>query len=368
MNFQLSEEQRMLRDALGGYLARHQGSNAPAADMAADATSGRQLWSALCELGVSSISLPADAGGFGGGPMDVTVVMREIGRALAITPFVGSAVIAGNVFKRCDGAAASEFMSAIADGSMIVAFAQNEGGTRFRLGSAATRAGVNKAGFRLSGTKSVVQSGPLATHFLATAVADGDDGVSLFLVAADTPGVSLQSYRAIDGHPMATVTFDQAEGVLVGTRSQALTLLEPAVDEAVLALCAEAVGIMEALIAQTTDYLAQRKQFGQTLVSFQALQHRLADMLIQYEQAESMLTMAAFAEQGSERGPAICAAKIQIDRSLRFISQQAVQLHGGMGITDELAIGRYFKRALVIQSSFGSEDDHFRRYERFIAA
>jgi alkylation response protein AidB-like acyl-CoA dehydrogenase len=370
MDFDFTPEQQMLRDALARYLAEHWDFAARKRALTDKPLGPTGLWSGLAEnLGLLAATFPLESGGLGGGAVETMIIMEQFGRALVVEPYLSTAILAGGVLKQWGDTKARTLIEAIIAGRMIVAFAHNEQSTRFRLANARARAVGRGGAYRVSGDKSVVLGAPLASHFLVTARTEVD-GVSLFLVSAQAEGVNREDFVAIDGQPASNLTFENARAdCLLGVEGEGLALLEPAVDRAIVAIGAEAIGLMRELIGQTTNYMRQRKQFGQPLIAFQALQHRLADMAIQFEQALSMVYMASLAladQNGDERRAAASAMKIQVNQSLRFISQQAVQLHGGMGITDELAIGHYFKRAIVIMASFGSEADHYRRYDDLI--
>ncbi|MEI5682010.1 pimeloyl-CoA dehydrogenase small subunit [Mesorhizobium sp. CGMCC 1.15528] len=364
MDFDFTVEQQMLRDTLSSYLAEHwdfAGRRREFRDIAPGATA---LWRGIAsDLGLFGAAFPTEAGGLGGGAVETMLIMEQFGRALVTEPYLSTAVIAGSVLKRWGSEKALGLIAEVISGQTIIALAHDEQSTRFRLANVRTRAVRRGDGYCVSGRKSVVLGGPVATHFLVTA--ETERGLTLLRIPASAAGVSREDFVAIDGQRASNIDFDNASALsLVGSEGEGLALLEPAIDDAIVALGAESIGIMRELIDRTTTYLQQRKQFGQPLASFQVLQHRLADMAIHFEQALSMVYMATLALQDDgDRPAAVSAMKIQADKSLRFVSQQAVQLHGGMGITDELAIGHYFKRALVIMASFGNEDDHYRRYD-----
>ncbi len=364
MDFDFTAEQQMLRDVLSGYLAEHWDFAARRREVQDLAPGATALWRGIAnDLGLLGAAFPIEAGGLGGGAVETMLIMEQFGRALVTEPHLSTVVIAGGVLKRWGGEKALALIAEIISGETIIVFAHDEQSTRFGLANVRTRGVRRGDGYCVSGRKSVVLGGPVATHFLVTA--QTERGLSLLLVSAQATGVNREDFVAIDGQRASNIDFDNAEALcLIGSEGEGLLLLEPAIDDAIVALGAESIGIMRELIDRTTIYLQQRKQFGQPLAAFQALQHRLADMTIHFEQAKSMVYMATLARQDDgNRSAAVSAMKIQVDKSLRFVSQQAVQLHGGMGITDELAIGHYFKRALVIMASFGNEDDHYRRYD-----
>ncbi|MBS3651988.1 acyl-CoA dehydrogenase family protein [Pseudaminobacter sp. 19-2017] len=358
MDLSFTPEQTILRDTLSSYLAPRR------RDLTMAPRRGDAWRGLVDDIALPSTAVPAEFDGYGGGPVDVMLIMEELGRALAAVPFMHT-VLATTALAASPDEPAGSHLRAIAAGRALTVLAHSEYATRFRLESVGASATTDGSIHRISGRKSVVSCAPVATHYLVTArTAFGTP--SLFLVDAAAAGITREDFDAIDGEATSNITFGAVEGHLIGREGAAVRLLEPAIDAAIVALGAEAVGIMREMTRQTSAYLRERKQFGQPLVSFQALQHRLADMAIAIEQSVSMVYMATLALQDGEareRAAAAAAMKIAVDRQLRFVSQQAVQLHGGMGITDELAIGRYFKRALVISASFGSGDDHFRRYD-----
>ncbi|PSJ65228.1 acyl-CoA dehydrogenase family protein [Kumtagia ephedrae] len=360
MDLSYTPEQTMLRDTLSGYLAGRR----------TDLTTGPRrgdavLWRGLVDDIALQFSLVSEEfGGFGGGPVEVMLIMEELGRALAAAPFMHT-VLATTALAAAGSEPAGNLLRDIAGGRALAVLAHSEYATRFRLENAGASATPDGSVHRISGRKSVVTSAPLATHYLVTARI-GSGMPSLFLADTAATGITRDDFDAIDGEAASNIALCDVEAYLIGREGDAVGLLEPAIDAAIVALGAEAVGIMREMTSQTSAYLRDRRQFGQPLISFQVLRHRLADMAIAIEQAVSMVYMATLALQDGdarERAAAASSMKIAVDRQLRFVSQQAVQLHGGMGITDELAIGRYFKRALVIAASFGSEDDHFRRYD-----
>jgi len=372
MDFSFTDEQQMLRDTLESYLREHWTFEARRLALRGKRTNQSDLWPGLVsDLGLLGVTFPLEAGGLGGGAVEAMLIMEQFGKALTIEPYVPTAILGGEILKRWNCEQAHSLIAEIIAGRIKLAFAHNEQSTRFQLGNVRTRATRQGDAYRLSGRKSVVLGAPLATHFLVTAQTEVR-GISLFLVSALSEGASREDFAAIDGQPASNIVFENATAsCLLGEEGSGLALLEPAIDAAVVALGAESVGMMRELISQTIAYMRQRKQFGQPLTAFQALQHRLADMAVQLEQAVSIVYMATLAlgsEDDNERRAAVSAMKIQTNKSLRFISQQAVQLHGGMGITDELAIGHYFKRAIALIASFGNEDDHYRRYDELVLA
>ena len=373
MDFSFTEEQSLLRDSLAAYLADTYDFDKRRAMVASPDGHDPKIWKALAQdLGILGASFPEDMGGLGGGPTETMVVMEEFGKALVVEPFVPTVVIGGGLLARAKPAGAEELIGKIIEGDALIAFAANERQARYNLADLKTTARKDGDGYVLNGEKSVVVGAPWATHLIVTARTGGGQretsGVSLFLVEKTAPGVSTRDYPTVDGRRASEVTFENARvgaDALIGPEGGAWPLIEQAMDEAIAATCAEACGVLRRLHEGTLSYTRERKQFGAPIASFQVLQHRMVDMFINLEQAVSMTYMAniRLSEPAQERAKAISAAKVQIGRACRFVGQNAIQLHGGMGMTDEMAIGHYFKRATMIESEFGNTDHHLRRYE-----
>ena len=372
MDFTLSKEQDLLRDGLGKFLASRYDLDSSRA--AAKTGPGWQpdIWRGFAEdLGILGATLPESAGGSGGGPAEAMVIAEEMGRALVIEPFIDTVVVAGGLLARAGGAAATEVLTAIADGSAVVALAVTEADTGDRWEGLSTSAIPDGRDWVITGSKIVVSAAPLATHLVIaarTAGKPGDTaGISLFLTEfdADVPGLQAHGYRTIDDRRAADVVFDSlrlpAEALLVRDGWASLTRAR---DEGAAAVCAEAVGAMRTVLGDTVDYCKQRQQFGQPIGSFQVLAHRMVDMHMELEQAVSAAYLAVLNldAEPDVRARAVSAAKATVGRAARFVGQNAVQLHGGMGMTEELAIGHYFKRLTAIQYEFGSTDFHRTRY------
>ena len=373
MDFSLNDEQRQLRDTLSRFLIDRYGFDARQKMLKAGAGWRPEIWKALAEdLGILGAALPEEVGGFGGGPVDSMIVMEEFGRALVVEPYLETVVIGAGLLKRIDSDVARGAIETIIGGGMITAFAWSEPGTRSDPADVATTATRHGEGWRLDGRKAVVMAAPYASHIIVTARTSGEQrdtrGISLFLVDAKTSGVATRDYMTVDGRKAAEVTFDQviiAGDALLGPEGEALPLIEQVLDEARAALCAEALGVMSELQRQTIDYVKQRKQFGMPIGKFQVLQHRLVDMFMAVEQSISMTYLATLklSEPESARMKAVSAAKAFIGRACKFVGQNAVQTHGGIGLTDELALSHYFKRASMIENELGSYDYHVSRYQ-----
>jgi pimeloyl-CoA dehydrogenase small subunit len=375
MDFDLTEEQRLLKESLDRLIGdRYAFEQRKGYGQAPEGWS-RELWGQYAELGLLGLPFAEQYGGSAGGPVETMIVMEAFGRALALEPFFATVVLGGG-FLRNGGSAeqCAELIPKIADGSLTLAFAQTERHSRYDLADISTVAARDGAAWVLDGEKGVVLHGDTADKLIVTARVGGGRrdraGVGVFIVDAKAAGVSRRGYPTQDGLRAAEVGLAGVrvgpEGVL-GEPGAALPLVKHVVDEAIAALCAEAVGAMAAMHELTLDYLKTRRQFGHEIGSFQILQHRAVDMLIALEQARSMAmfaTMMASEEDAAERRNALSAAKVQIGRSGRLIGQQAVQLHGGIGMTMEYKVGHYFKRTTMIDTIFGDADFHLRELAR----
>ncbi|MEV6429015.1 acyl-CoA dehydrogenase family protein [Nocardia sp. NPDC051463] len=376
MDFTLTTEQELLRDAVAGFLgARYELENSR---NAAKSVAGWQpaVWRGFAdELGILGATLPERVDGTGGGPIELMVITEELGRALVVEPYVDTVVVGGGLLARSGGERAEDVLRQIVSGAARTAFAALEptsGPTFHDVSTSARRAGD---AWVLDGAKTVVTSAPLATHLLITARTSGDRrdkaGVSLFLAEfdADNPpaGVEVHSYRTIDDRVGADLTFTGFRlpgDALLGTEGAAWDDVEATVDEATTAIASEAVGCLRKVLADTVEYAKQRRQFGVPIGSFQVLQHRMVDMYMELEQAVASVYLAvhSLGASAADRARSVSAAKVTIGRAARFIGQNAVQLHGAMGMTEELAIGHYFKRLTVIEREFGSSEQHLARY------
>jgi alkylation response protein AidB-like acyl-CoA dehydrogenase len=368
MDFTVNNEQELLRDGLSKFLtARY---DLESSRTAAKTGSGWQpeVWRGFAEeLGILGATLPESVGGSGGGAVEAMVIAEELGRALVIEPWVDTVVVAGGLLQRAGGAHAHAVLERIADGSAVVALAAVDADSGDRWDALSTKAVRDGEHWCVTGAKTVVVAAPLATHLLITARAA--DRVALLLTEFDAdappPGVTVHCYRTIDDRRAADLEFDglrlPAEALI---DADAWPSLARARDEGAAAVCAEAVGAMRRVLADTVEYTKARQQFGQPIGGFQALQHRMVDMYMELEQAVAAAYLATLKLDADPdtRARAVSAAKATVGRAARFIGQQAVQLHGGMGMTEELAIGHYFKRLTALQYEFGSTDAHRARY------
>ena len=373
MNCNYTEEQLALQDTLRRFIAKdyafeHRRALAKSAD-----GFDREAWKTFADFGILALPFHEDFGGLNGTAVDTMLVMEMLGRGLALEPYVSTVVLCGGLIRDAGSAAQKEaLLPAIAGGELMLALAHHEPGGRYEIDRVATTATPTGSGWQLDGAKAVVLGAPSADKLIVSA-RDGK-GVSLFLVDPKAPGVSMRAYPTQDGARAADIRLAKVAvgaDALIGTAGNALPVIERALDYANAALCAEAVGVMSALNEVTLEYLKTRKQFGVPIGNFQALQHRMADMVIATEQARSMATLAAVrvdSADAGERCRAVAAAKAYVSQSARLVGQQAVQLHGGMGVVDELNVSHYFKRLTMIGLTFGDADYHLGRFSDTLLA
>ena len=366
MHFDLTDEQTMLRDSLRRLLSDRYSFEDRKKYMALSEGYNPELWRTYADLGLLGLPFDEADGGFGGGAAETMLVSEELGRVLALEPYFATVVLAGSALRHAGSdAQKQQHIAAIASGEASYAFASAEPQSGYDLFDVATMASQNGDSWQLSGTKSLVLHGETADWLVVSARSSGQrrdkDGISLFLVDATAPGVQRKGYQTQDGQRAADVILNDVPAELLGDPGKAWPVLERISQEAIAALCAEAVGIMDEAVNVTVDYLKMRKQFGVPLAVFQALQHRAADMLVELEQARGAAFLAAMAlDEGNAatRAAQISAAKIKCGKAARFVGQQAVQLHGGIGVTMEYNIGHAFKRLSMIELSFGDVDYH----------
>jgi alkylation response protein AidB-like acyl-CoA dehydrogenase len=373
MDFNFTEEQSMVRDTVASFLQDKYDFEARRKIVASESGWRADYWKAFAEeLGILGAPFSEELGGLGGGAIDNMIIMEEFGKALVIEPYLGTVVIGGGFMKHSGYAGAASVIEGIVAGTTTIAFAYAEPQGRYTWQDLKTTAKKDGAGYVLNGHKAVVVGAPFASHLVVTARTGGAQrdagGVSVFLVDKTLPGIVTRDYPTVDGGRASEVYFENVSisaDALIGEEGGGLPLVNRVLDEATAAVGAEAVGVLRKLHEGTLDYAKQRKQFGTAISNFQVLQHRMVDMFIEVEQAVSMTYMATIKldESDAERAKAVSAAKVRIGRACKFVGQNAIQIHGGMGMTDELAIGHYFKRASIIEGLFGSVDHHLKRYE-----
>jgi len=372
MDFDLSEEQRLLKESVDGLLTDSYDFDARKKYMKEKGGWSKAVWSKLAEQGLLGLPFAEADGGFGAGGVETMIVMEALGKALVLEPYLATVVIGGG-FLRHGGSDAQKaaHVPGIIDGSKTFAFAQLEKNSRYDLHDVVTTAKKKGDSWVIDGEKFVVINGENADTLVVTARTKGErrdkTGVGVFLVPANAKGITKKSYPTQDGLHAADITFTGVEvdgSAAIGNPEDGLALIERVVDDARMALCAEAVGLMDVSLETTVEYIKTRKQFGVAIGTFQSLQHRASDMFVAVEQARSMsmfATMASDFDDAKERAKAIAAAKVQIGKSAKFVGQQSIQLHGGIGMTMEAKIGHYFKRLTMIENTFGDTDYHLRR-------
>ena len=367
MDFDLSEDQRLLKDSVDRLMADQYQFEQRKKYMREPAGYSTAMWNQITELGLLGLSFDETLGGFGGGGVETAIVMDAFGRGLVLEPYFATVILGGGLLRRTAPASMlGEMAPKVAAGKMKLAFAHVERQSRYNLEDVTTTAVKDGGGYVLDGAKSVVIHGDTANRIFVTARIAGQrrarDGIGLFLIDPATPGVVRRGYPTQDGQRAAELTLTKVRvGAADLLSDNALPAIEHVIDEAIAALCAEAVGAMQSMQDLTLEYLKTRKQFGRAIGSFQVLQHRSVDMLVAVEQARSMAMFAAVMageENPTERRKAISAAKVQIGRSAKHVGQEAIQLHGGIGMTDEYAVGHYFKRVTMIDQMYGDADTH----------
>ncbi|BCZ78377.1 acyl-CoA dehydrogenase [Paraburkholderia terrae] len=364
MNFNFTDEQQQFADALRRYLDKQYGFEARQAIVRTEAGVSDEHWSAFAELGLTALPVPEAQGGFDGGAVDMLIVMQELGRAIVVEPYWSTAV--GIEALKLSGTGDSDdaaLLERAAQGESKLAVAFHEPHARYDLFSIDTTATREGNGYALSGTKSVVQHGAQADHWIVPARLDGE--IALFVVARDAANTQVTDYRTIDGQRAATLTFNATPARKLNGRHAGAAALEHIADYGVVLLCAEAIGALDALNHATVEYTKTRQQFGVPIARFQALQHRMVEMLIHTEQARSATYLAAVrygSDDVDERRRAVSAAKVRVGQAARFVGQQAVQLHGGMGVTNEVAAAHLFKRLAIIETTLGDVDHHLARF------
>jgi alkylation response protein AidB-like acyl-CoA dehydrogenase len=370
MDFNYTETQDMLRDTLARFLADTYDFETRKKMLVRPEGRDPGIWQALAtELGILGAPFAEEHGGLGGGALENMIMMEELGKVIAIEPYLQTVVIGGGALKHTGGARADAVIPEIIAGNAVIAFAYAEPQGRYDLANIRTSAKADGAGFVLSGHKAVVYAAPWATHLLVTARTCGSirerAGVELFLIEANLPGIVRRDYPTVDGFQASEIYFENVAIPGDAHLPGGIELIEQLVDEATVAVCGEAIGISRKLHEGTLDYTKQRKQFGQPIGKFQVLQHRMADIFIEVEQIASMALMGALKldTPAADRKAAVSLAKAKVSRSLNFVGQNAIQTHGGIGITQELAIGHYFKRGTMIENQFGSADFHLGRFE-----
>jgi len=373
MDFGYSDEQRQLSDSIRRFVERHYDFEARRRIVESPEGWSSDVWRRVAELGVLALPLPVECGGFGGGAVDLMPFMNAVGEALMVEPFVATLVAARVVARSASGALHRDLLRAVSEGRSTMAFAHAERAGRHDDHRVETRARETAGGYVVDGEKSAVAGAPCANRLLLSARLRGDvsdpDGLALFVVDASAPGVSMRAYRTLDGTRVADVRFDNlqvTEAARLDSGGDALAMIEAAFDYGTALVCAEAVGALRYANDATLEYTKTRRQFGVPIASFQALQHRLVDMFIACEQATSIALLACATvdaeDDALQRKRSVSAAKLRVSEACRHVSQEAVQLHGGMGMSDELKVSHTFRRLTAIAQQFGDVDHHLERF------
>lgn len=375
MDFEFTEEQRLLRESLDRLLGDSYEFAQRRAYLAEPEGFSRAMWAQYAELGLLGLPFAEEHGGFGGGGIETMVVMEALGRVIALEPYLATVVLGGSALKLAGSAAQQEkLVPQVSDGSLRLAMAHGERQARYDLADVVTTATKTGSGWRLDGAKSVVVHGDSADRLIVSARVSGGrhdpDGIGLFLVDPHASGVARRAYPMRDGTHAADIALSGVEAEALGEPGQGLAVVERVYEAGIAATSAEAVGAMETMLNMTVEYLKTRVQFGRPIGDNQALQHRATEMMIAMEQGRSLAMLAAVMiddENAAQRARDVSTAKVGIGQAARFVSQNAVQLHGGIGMTDEYAVGHYFRRCMVIEHSFGDTGYHLSKLAAQVA-
>ena len=372
MDFTFNEEQTLIQGQVEQFIQRDYNWESRQSLILTDSGYSLDNWNTFAELGWLGISLSDDSGGFGGSSIDTMILMEEFGKGLVLEPFLETVVMCAELIDKAGTLEQKkDVLTDVVEGKIQLALAYAEPQSRFNLADVMTEAKFESDNFILNGFKSVVMNGPNANKFIISARTSGDQrdesGISLFLVDAEVSGLSSRDYQTVDNRRASELTLESVvipRSCLIGEQDKGFKVLDSAIDSSILAISAEAVGAMEVLYKTTVEYTKTREQFGTPIGKFQVLQHRMVDMFMEYEQCKSLLYMATMKhhEDSADAKKAISGLKYQVGNASKFIGQQSVQLHGGMGVTDELNVGHYFKRLTTIGTIFGNSDYHLKKY------
>ena len=375
MNFELSEEQKMIQQSVERFVQENYDLTNRVKISSEDPGYSQEYWTAMAELGWLGLAFSEEEGGFGGNQIDTLVLMEQFGKGLVLEPFLANIVLGGGAIKRGGSPAIKEsILPNLIEGNLQVTLAYAEEQSRFDIEDVATAAREDGSNFIINGKKSMVLNAESADKIVVVTRTSGsqvdEDGISLFLVDATSKGIERENFPTVDGLRASEITFTDVEvpsGNLIGEKDKGFSILQAVVNDAILALSAEAVGAMEVLYKDTVEYTQQREQFDHPLSDFQVLQHRMVDMFMEYEQCKSLLLRATMetVQDPILAQRTVHALKHLIGKSGIFVGESAVQLHGGMGVTEELRIGHFFKRLLVIDSQFGNSDFHLDKFTSF---
>ncbi len=372
MNFELSEEQKMIQQSVERFVQENYDLTNRVKISSEDPGYSQEYWTAMAELGWLGLAFSEEEGGFGGNQIDTLVLMEQFGKGLVLEPFLANIVLGGGAIKRGGSPAIKEsILPNLIEGNLQVTLAYAEEQSRFDIEDVATAAREDGSNFIINGKKSMVLNAESANKIVVVTRTSGsqvdEDGISLFLVDATSKGIERENFPTVDGLRASEITFTDVEvssDNLIGEKDKGFSILQAVVNDAILALSAEAVGAMEVLYKDTVEYTQQREQFDHPLSDFQVLQHRMVDMFMEYEQCKSLLLRATMetVQDPILAQRTVHALKHLIGKSGIFVGESAVQLHGGMGVTEELRIGHFFKRLLVIDSQFGNSDFHLDKF------
>ena len=374
MDFNFNEEQKLIQGQVAQFIQRDYEWEKRQALVSSDLGFSEENWKTFAELGWLGIVISEDSGGFGGTALESMIIMEEFGKGLVVEPFLETIILCSSLVDSCGtDEQKKDILDPVISGAMHLALGFTEPQSRFNLADVITEAQLKDGDYIVNGYKSVVMNGPNANKLIISARTSGNqvdkEGVSLFVIDPKQDGISLRNYPTVDGRRASELTLENVKlpsNCLLGQKDQGFFILEDAIDNATLGICAEAVGAMEVLYKTTVEYTKTREQFGQPIGKFQVLQHRMVDMFMEYEQSKSLLYMATIkkVEESEDSRKAISGLKYQIGKAAKFIGQQSVQLHGGMGVTEELNVGHFFKRLTTIISIFGNTDYHLKRYSQ----
>ena len=371
MDFSFNEEQTLLRNTIQSFIQDNYDFDKRTEIVKSEEGMKIENWKLFSDLGLLGLPFSEDDGGLGFGPVELMIVAEEFGKGLVVEPYIQTIVTCGGFLKRASEKQRHEYIPKIISGEDIWAFAYAEPQGRYNLNDLTTKASKEGDNYILNGYKCVVSAAPWSKKLIVSARTSGDqrdeEGISLFILDKNSSGISLRDYPTVDGSRASEIILEDVKVSsenIIGEEGKASKLIEQVVDESIAAVCAEAIGAMGVLNEATVEYCKTRKQFGQPIGKFQVLQHRMVDMFMEYEQSVSMTYMVNLKlhEEYSERRKAASGAKVQICKAAKFIGQSAIQLHGGMGMTDELNVGHYFKRLSMIESLFGNIDHHLKKY------
>lgn len=370
MDFSFSDEQKLIQDAVEKFVQNDYSFDVRNKIVASDEGFDRAIWKQFAELGWLGVSFSEEDGGFGGGAMETSIMMEALGSGMVVEPYLSTVVLAGNALAFAGSAEQkAELLASIISGELLMALAYAEAKSGYNLANVASTAAKAGDAYTISGEKVVVLSGESADKVIVSARTSGsvadEDGISLFIVDTKAAGVEVQGYKTMDGARGANIRFNDAPAELLGEEGKGFAVLERTVDYGIVASAAQALGEMKTAFAKTLEYVKTREQFGVAIGSFQVIQHRMVDMFMAVESSRSMVIMASMkvaSQDAVERKKAVSGAKVYIGQNARAVGQDSVQLHGGIGMTEELDIGHYFRRLTLFCSAFGSTNYHLKRF------